>query len=82
MDTIKFREGSVPASYLGDGVYAIFDGFGIWLHANDHADPTDKIYLEPPVLENLVEFSRRVREPEVVEHYRGLNNARESRGRD
>ncbi len=31
--------------YLGDGVYAISDGFGIWLHANDHLNPTDKIYL-------------------------------------
>jgi len=43
--------------YLGDGVYAIFDGYGIWLHANDHECPTDKVYLEPSVLEVLNRFS-------------------------
>jgi len=43
--------------YLGDGVYAIFDGYGIWLHANDHANPTDRVYLEPSVLAALNRFS-------------------------
>lgn len=42
--------------YIGDGVYAIFDGYGIWLHANSHDSPTDKIYLEPQVLEALNQF--------------------------
>ena len=46
----------VIAEYLGDGVYAIYDEFGIWLHANDHLDPTDKIYLEPAVLRALQNF--------------------------
>lgn len=50
------------ASYLGDGVYAIFDGYGVWLHANHHEHPTDKIYLEPDVLHNLNEFFKRQRE--------------------
>ena len=36
--------------YLGDGVYALFNGDGILLHANDLHNPTDKIYLEPKVL--------------------------------
>jgi len=49
-----------PKEYLGDGVYAIFDGYGIWLHANDHENPTDRIYLEPPVYEALVRFDKRV----------------------
>ena len=39
--------------YIGDGVYAKKDQFGIWLHANDHLKPTDKIYLEWEVLEML-----------------------------
>ena len=43
--------------YLGDGVYAIFDGRGIWLHANDRTDPTDKVYLEPEVLASLFGFA-------------------------
>ncbi len=46
-----------PTEYLGDGVYAIADNMGgIWLHANDHLRPTDKVYLEPAVFEALVRF--------------------------
>lgn len=45
-----------------DGVYAIYDGFGIWLHANDHKNPTDKIYLEPSVLNALNNFNKRMEE--------------------
>jgi len=44
--------------YIGDGVYVIFDGFGFWLHANDHECPTDKIYLEPSVLQALNRFAK------------------------
>ena len=46
----------MPAEYLGDGVYALWDGYGVWLHANDHATPTDRIYLEPEVLKALNQF--------------------------
>jgi len=60
MRTIEWEGRKVPASYLGDGVYAIFDGYGIWLHANDHLRPTDRIYLEPPVLQALVNFNKEV----------------------
>ena len=54
-----------PHSYLGDGVYGIFDGFGIWLHANDHRAEfaTDKIYLEPSVFVALERFYKMVKEP-------------------
>ena len=52
--------------YLGDGVYGIFDGYGIWLHANDHKDPTDKIYLEPSVLRALNLFDEQLKEPKEV----------------
>ena len=47
-----------PTRYIGDGVYAIFDGYGIWLHANHHKNPTDRIYLEPSVLEGINNFYR------------------------
>jgi len=46
--------------YLGDGVYSIYDGFGIWLHTNDHKHPTDRIYIEPSVLEALNRFVKRM----------------------
>ena len=47
-------------SYIGDGVYAIFDGYGIWLHANDPEHPTDRIYLEPEVYRELTKFVERI----------------------
>jgi len=52
--------------YLGDGVYAVYDGFGIWLYANDHRAEfaTDKIYLEPSVLGALESFKNRIKETE------------------
>lgn len=51
-----------PTTYLGDGVYAIYDGYGIWLHANDHRieHATDKVYLEPSVLFDLNRFAKEV----------------------
>ena len=48
-----------PKDYLGDGVYGLYDGTGIWLHANDHLNPTDRIYLEDSVFDALVRFSER-----------------------
>jgi len=57
-DWINFQEERRPARYVGDGVYAIFDGFGIWLHANHHENPTDRIYLEPNVMTQLIQFSK------------------------
>ncbi|HAT1964771.1 TPA: hypothetical protein JAG59_002001 [Legionella pneumophila] len=44
--------------YLGDGVYAFFDGYGIWLRTGHHEERRcdNKIYLEPDVLESLNMF--------------------------
>ena len=50
------------SEYLGDGVYAINDHYGIWLHANDHKYPTDRIFLEPQVLEALNNFAKKIQE--------------------
>jgi hypothetical protein len=44
--------------YLGDGVYASFDGYMIWLAANHHENKV--IALEPEVLDRLVRFADRV----------------------
>jgi hypothetical protein len=60
-DIIKFQDKDCPATYCGDGVYAIFDGWGIWLHANDHENPSDRIYLEPEVLKHLINFDREMK---------------------
>ena len=47
--------------YIGDGVYAFFDGYAIWLHANDLEHPTDKICLEPSVMEGLISFNEAIK---------------------
>lgn len=35
--------------YLGDGLYAHYDGRGIWLTAEDGTRVTDRVFLEPHV---------------------------------
>ena len=36
----------VEPIYLGDGVYAIFDGYVVELRANDPVNPTDRMFLD------------------------------------
>jgi len=49
--------------YLGDGVYATFDGIHIWLRT-ERADPgysaTNAIALDPSVFEALLEYQRKL----------------------
>lgn len=42
--------------YLGDGVYAEFDEFGITLTTENGIEATNTVYLEPGVIEELVDF--------------------------
>ena len=44
--------------YIGDGVYVSFDGYHIWLAANDHKNVV--IALEPDVFDALVAYKRRL----------------------
>ncbi len=48
--------------YIGDGVYVKHDGWGIWLHANSHVDPTDRVYLEPSVFDKLNRYAKQCEE--------------------
>lgn len=45
--------------YLGDSVYASFDGYHIWLRTGSH-DNSDALALEPAVFAALVKYERRV----------------------
>jgi hypothetical protein len=56
----KDRPEAWPKQYLGDGVYAAFDGFGVWITAEDGIVATDGIYVEPAVLDSLVGFYKGV----------------------
>lgn len=44
--------------YLGDGVYASFDGFQIWLAVNHHENKV--VALDPNVMDMLVHYANRV----------------------
>jgi len=48
------------SEYIGDGVYAVEDDFGVRLHANSLDHPPDKIFLEPSVLETLTRFKEKI----------------------
>ena len=47
-------------TYLGDGVYASFDGYQIWLAVNHHENKV--VALEPQVFKNLCEYSKMLKE--------------------
>jgi len=44
-------------TYLGDGAYVEFDGFGLWITTENGLTTTNRIYLEPSVLESLIRFA-------------------------
>lgn len=49
--------------YLGDGAYVDFDGFALWLTAENGIDVTDRICLEPEVYYALVKYVERLKQP-------------------
>lgn len=57
--------------YLGDGVYASFDGFQIWLAANHHTNKV--IAIEPEVLGTLVEYAAEIAEAQRKERERAAD---------
>lgn len=46
-------------TYLGDGVYAVFDGYQIII-TTDRENGTHWIALEPAVLSSLVAYAERI----------------------
>lgn len=54
--------------YLGDGLYADYDGFQIILSANDRVggeNSTDKVALEPRVVSNFESYIKKLREKRI-----------------
>ena len=58
------------AEYLGDAVYASFDGYHIWLTTGDGND--QRVALEPPVFRALVEYEKRLRNTLATERINAL----------
>jgi hypothetical protein len=57
----KWRVGmNEEAAYLGDGVYASFDGYQIWLAVNHHEN--NVVALEPEVFANLCKYVEMLKE--------------------
>ena len=55
----KWRVGmNEEAAYLGDGVYASFDGYQIWLAVNHHENK--QVAIEPKVMESLMAYAEKV----------------------
>ena len=46
--------------YIGDGAYAHFDGYSIWLTTSDGYTDTNKVCLGPPVLRSFLEYVEKV----------------------
>lgn len=44
-------------AYIGDGVYATFDGWQVWIYTSNGVDKSKAIALEPAVLEALNKFA-------------------------
>jgi hypothetical protein len=48
-----------PKAYLGDGVYATFDGYHLWLAVNE--ENNNVVALEPQVLEALNDYVKELK---------------------
>lgn len=42
--------------YLGDGVYATFDGYHVWLLTGSHDNPDNRVALELNVFQAVKKF--------------------------
>lgn len=52
----------IEDEYLGDGVYASFDGYHICLDLRCQDNGATKIYLDPQVISSLEAYIKRVKD--------------------
>ena len=53
--------------YLGDAIYAEYDGHGLWLTTENGIATTNRIYLDPEVCQAFSHFINSLRAPEPLE---------------
>lgn len=53
-------ESRFAKSYIGDGVYASFDGYHIWLRTSNGILVTNEIAIEPAVYQSLIRYATRL----------------------
>ena len=51
--------------YIGDGLYASFDGTQIWLQAYDGINVYNEVALEPHTLANFEEYVKELRHKKI-----------------
>lgn len=60
VDVTPRDEKLVPDQYLGDGVYASYDGFQLWLDTRAQT-PVNRIALEPSTFNALLAYVERIK---------------------
>lgn len=56
---VESRYGYGKPEYVGDGVYAEFDGYHVWIWTSDGVSESPRIALESAVLEQINRFHTR-----------------------
>lgn len=52
----------IKKEYLGDGLYAEFNGYQITLKANDPISPSDVVYMDEDVIASFIRFVDSIKE--------------------
>jgi len=63
----------IMEEYIGDGVYASYDGYHIVLKTLGSLGPSNKIHLEPPVMQRLKEY-----EGKIAEHQKKVRESQQN----
>lgn len=53
---------TIKKQYLGDGLYAEFNGYQIILKANNEISPSDVVYMDDSVVESFLHFIESIKE--------------------
>lgn len=61
VQVIHTEEPRTGQEYLGDGVYAEFDGYRIWLYTQIGDSRLSEIALEPGVFAHLLNYAEKIR---------------------
>lgn len=47
---------TLEKTHIGDGVYAEFDGYQVWLEVHNEPGKPERIAIEPSTFHNLLQF--------------------------
>jgi hypothetical protein len=52
--------------YLGDGLYASFDGFQVEVFSHDGLNKTNSVFMEPDILDSFIGFIKSIKQKESL----------------